>query len=240
MEEKETIIEAFTELAPRYELTVNNELNKFWGWQYEDFIDNLVNNTPVNADGIVLDIATGTGLIPRKLILKNPTIKIVGIDITLAMLKRGKEKISEDDFGRLIYFNNGNAMFMPYGSNTFDIVVCGLATHHMQIPKMMSEVHRILKNDGLFSLADVGGSKLWKFPPINLFIKLLAFVYFMITENKDRAWAEAVSVSNLQTAKEWEETLINNGFSEIRITKLRTNKFWVPNPLFIQAKKQNK
>ena len=31
MEEQEVVVEAFTELAPRYEIVVNNELNKFWG-----------------------------------------------------------------------------------------------------------------------------------------------------------------------------------------------------------------
>lgn len=237
MEEKETIIDAFTELAPRYEKVVNNELNKLWGWQYEDFIDNLVAHTPINSGDIVLDIATGTALIPRKLVLSHPDCKIIGVDITLAMLKSAKEKIAVDDFGKSINLINGNAMFMPYKANTFNVVACGLATHHMDIPQMISEIQRILKDDGIFSLADVGGSKLWKFLPINLFIKLLAFFYFLITENKDRAWAEAVSVSNLQTAEEWEKTLLDNGFTNIQITKLTSNKFWVPNPLLIQAKK---
>ena len=237
METNATVIDAFTELAPRYESVVDNELQKFWGWSYQSFIDNLINNTPTFPGEIILDIATGTTLIPRRLLISNPHSQIVGIDITLAMLKRGKEKISPVDFGKSIHLNNGNAMFMPYGPDAFDVVVCGLATHHMNIPMMMKEVHRILKDGGRFSLGDVGGAKLWKFPPINFLIKIMAFVYFLITENKDRAWAEAISVSNLQTAEEWQTTLIANGFTDIKITPIPSKKFWVPSPLLIQAKK---
>jgi ubiquinone/menaquinone biosynthesis C-methylase UbiE len=239
MESTETVIEAFTELAPRYESVVDNELQKFWGWSYQSFIDNLIANTPTFADERILDIATGTTLIPRKLLISNPHCQVVGIDITLEMLKRGKEKISPLDFGKSILLSNGNAMYMPYNQDTFDVVVCGLATHHMNIPKMMAETHRILKVGGRFSLGDVGGAKLWKFPPINLFIKILAFIYFLLTENKDRAWAEATSVSNLKTAEEWHLTLKENGFTEIKITTLSSNKFWVPSPLLIQAKKNS-
>ncbi len=237
MEEKETIVEAFTELAPRYENIVDNELQKFWGWSYQSFIDNLIASTPTSSGDRILDIATGTTLIPRKLIVKNPECWIVGVDITLAMLKRGKEKINPVDFGKSINLTNGDAMLMPYRSQSFDKVFCGLATHHMKIPLMMSEINRVLKPGGCFSLADVGGSNLWKFPPINLFIKILAYFYFLMTENKDRAWAEASSVSNVRSADEWRETLLENGFIDIRITPIPANKFWVPNPLLIQAKK---
>ena len=239
MEEKTAIKEAFTELAPRYENTVDNELQKFWGLSYKDFIDTLINKTKTNTGEKILDVATGTCLIPRRLVENQRNVIISGIDITFDMLKNGKEKIKKIGANSFISLTTGDAMLMPFRSNIFDVVMCGLATHHMDVPKLLREVFRILKPDGRFSLGDVGGSKLWKFPLIQFFIKILAFFYFLFTENIDRAWAEAKAVTNVQTAESWEEILLEIGYSHIKIQKLQSKKFWVPDPLIIQAQKPN-
>lgn len=237
MEEKEVVVEAFTELAPRYETVVDSELHKFWGWSYDGFIKFLIENTLIESGELLLDIATGTGVIPRAVIQKNPNCKIVGVDITRAMLTQGKKKLDEGLFGKKIFLTTGNAMFMPFASQSYNLVLCGLATHHMQVHQLTAEIHRILKADGRFSLADVGGAKWWRNPIINFFIKILAYFYFLITENKDRAWAEASSVSNVFTAEDWYRILIDAGFKEVKITHLKSKKFWVPDPLLIQAYK---
>ncbi len=237
MEEKEVVVEAFTELAPRYESVVNNELHKFWGWSYEGFIQYLIKNTLINPGDLLLDIATGTCVIPRAIMHTNPNCKVVGVDITQAMLIHGKQKMGSELFGKKVFLTTGDAMQMPFEPSSFDLVVCGLATHHMQVNQLTAEIFRILKENGRFSLADVGGSKLWRNPVINFFIKILAYIYFLVTENKDRAWAEASAVSNVFTAEDWHHILDQAGFKEIKITLLKSSKFWVPDPLLIQANK---
>lgn len=237
MKEKKAIKEAFTELAPRYEKVVDNELHKFWGWSYYKFIENLVINTPIGSTDVILDVATGTGLIPRKLREFGRNVRIVGIDITFAMLKNGKTIISADPKEKKMYFTTGDAMQMPFRPDYFNVVMSGLATHHMNVPVLLAEILRVLKPGGLFSLADVGGTRLWRIPLFSFFIKILAFIYFFITENKDRAWAEAKAVSNIYTKKGWEEILNQTGFVDIKITELESKSFWVPDPLLIQARK---
>ena len=237
MEEKTTIKEAFTELAPRYEKVVDKELQKFWGWSYENFIESLILNTKTIPGEHILDIATGTCLIPRRLIENKRQVKITGIDITHAMLKHGKEKIIKSGMDSNIYLATGDAMLMPFKRNSFELAMCGLATHHMNVSKLLGEVYRVLKPDGRFSLADVGGSSLWRKPIASFFIKILAYIYFLITENKDRAWAEATAVANVQTTDSWFEKLTKVGFTNIEIEKLPSKSFWVPDPLLIQATK---
>lgn len=237
MEEKDAIHEAFTELAPRYEKVVDNELHKFWGWSYYDFIENLVKNTPTTSGEKILDVATGTGLIPRRLIENDRDCKITGVDITLAMLKNGQKILKSKHMELMISYTTGDAMSLPFKSNYFDVVMSGLATHHMNVPTMLGEIVRVLKPGGRFSLADVGGTRLWKNPFIAFFIKILAYVYFFITENKDRAWAEATAVVNIHTKEGWHEILSNSGFTNISITELSSKSFWVPDPLLIQASK---
>jgi len=46
MIEKDTVQEAYTDLAPRYEKTVDDELRTFWGWSYEGFVDHLIQHPP--------------------------------------------------------------------------------------------------------------------------------------------------------------------------------------------------
>ena len=67
MEDKANIIDAFSEMAPRYEKVVDSELNRFWGWSYLGFINLLLASTPVQPQDIILDVATGTGVIPSLL-----------------------------------------------------------------------------------------------------------------------------------------------------------------------------
>ena len=64
MNDKDHIIETFTELAPRYEEVVNAELGRFWGWSYAGFVNQLIQSTPMPEKGKMLDLATGTGVIP--------------------------------------------------------------------------------------------------------------------------------------------------------------------------------
>ena len=68
LSDTDLVIEAFTELAPVYENTVNNELNQFWGISYRDFIHELLSRVYIGNGDLVLDVATGTGVIPQGLV----------------------------------------------------------------------------------------------------------------------------------------------------------------------------
>jgi ubiquinone/menaquinone biosynthesis C-methylase UbiE len=238
MKEQDNIIEAFTELAPRYEKVVDNELKRFWGWSYAGFIDRLIELTPISEGDFILDLATGTSVIPRRLIQKvRKEYEIIGLDITARMLKRGKEKIDQDKENINIHLACGDAMVMPFSNESFNVVMCGLATHHMNVPRMLAEIKRVLRNGGRISMADVGGSRLWHLFMIKAIVRIAAFLYFLVVENSKRAWAEASAVSNIRTAEEWYAILSQLGFVDIRITKLHSKRFWMPDPLVLEATK---
>jgi len=236
MKEKQAVKEAFTELASHYEETVDGELNTFWGWSYQNFVDQLVDRTEILEDQKILDIATGTLFIPRKIIEKNvPGIHITGLDITEFMLRQGKKKVSPEDFNK-ISLTCSDAMAMPFNERSFDVVVMGLASHHMHIPSMLSEMKRVLKPGGLLSIIDAGSSPLWELPIVKFFISVGAFFYFLIKENLTRAWAETRAVTNLRTPEGWQAELQDAGFENINITNLSSKYSWIPKPLAIQCK----
>lgn len=237
MKEKDSVHEAFTELAPRYENVVDHELMTFWGWSYQDFIDRLLEQTTLEPGQKLLDIATGTAVIPRKLADRGfDQNQIIGLDITEAMLHRGIKRIDSEGLSGRIHLTCGDALTLPFAQQTFDIVVTGLASHHMDIDRMLSEVMRVLKTDALFSMIDVGSTPFWRLPVIRFFSRIFAFFYFLITENFSRAWAEAQAVTNVRTAQEWRQSLADLGFRDIDIQPLPSKYAWLPEPLAIRSR----
>ena len=159
MEEQEVVVEAFTELASRYEKVVDSELNRFWGWSYIRFVNRLIGLTIISDGDLILDVATGTAVIPRRLVeAVKKNFHVIGLDITAAMLRRGKEQIEKAAADRDISLSCGDALVMPFGPGSFDLVMCGLATHHMNVPAMLSEMGRVLKPGGRLAMADAAGS----------------------------------------------------------------------------------
>jgi len=236
MDENKNIIETFTEMAPRYEEVVNSELNRFWGWSYSGFVNHFIQMTPVIKTAKILDIATGTGIIPIKLVDEGLALgRVYGLDITLSMLLRAKKKASKNHVSEKIDFVCASAMGMPYVGGFFDLATCALATHHMDVRILLSECHRILREGGMLAIADVGGSRFWKWPGVKFLLRIAAFVYFLIAENPSRAWAEAIAVSNVRSREDWFDLLSSMDYEHIKITKLKSKHYWIPEPLVIQA-----
>ena len=239
MKEKQAVREAFTEMSTHYEKVVDGELNLFWGWSYDNFVTELVKHTHIKKNQKILDIATGTSVIPRKLMEQEiPGVRITGLDITESMLRQAQHKVATSGYQSDIRLVCGNAMALPCADGSFDVVVSGLASHHMDIPLMLSEMKRVLKPGGLLSIIDVGTSPIWETKFFQFFPRIIAFLFFLIRENSTRAWAEAAAVDNLRTPEGWQNDLSQAGFKNIQITKLKSKYKWVPEPLSIQSSYQ--
>jgi ubiquinone/menaquinone biosynthesis C-methylase UbiE len=238
MKERNRIVTAFSEMSQRYETKMNNELNRFWGWSYEEFVNILLNHVQIKSTDVILDVATGTSVIPLRLFQTTPNLKqVVGLDITWGMLLKGRQNTSSlFDEGR-IKLVCGTALAMPLTGSSFELVICGLATHHMEVKNLLLEIQRVLKSHGKLAIADVGGARSWKNPIVKTFIRILAFVYFFFTESKSRAWVEASALTNIRTAQEWQVLLQELGFNEIEVRVMQSKKTWMPNPIIINAKK---
>jgi ubiquinone/menaquinone biosynthesis C-methylase UbiE len=238
MKERDRIVTAFSEMSLRYETKMNNELNRFWGWSYDEFVNILLNNVQIGFTDAILDVATGTSVIPIRLIETHPNLKqIVGLDITLDMLLKGRQKITSLFAEGRIKLLCGTALAMPLTGSSFELVLCGLATHHMEVKNLLTEIHRVLKPHGILAIADVGGARSWKNPIVKTIIRILAFIYFFFTESKSRAWVEASALTNIRTAQEWRAILQELGFNDIVVNEMQSKRSWMPNPILINAKK---
>lgn len=238
MSDNKAVKEAFSGLAPRYETVMNTELKLFWGWSYDEFVNQLIEIIPTRQEDLILDIATGTAVIPIRLSDgKNYGQKIIGLDITPSMLSFAQQKILQSNNGCDIHFTCASAMEMPFKDNIFSLITCGMATHHMDIPKLLGEIKRVLKPGGVLTLSDIGAGQYWRYLPIKAALKMLAFFYYLPAEGFARAWAETIAVSNIYTPEKWQTMVADAGFTNIEITRMAARKFWAPAAIALRAEK---
>lgn len=95
--------------------------------------------TEAGKDAVVLDIATGTGLIAKEFLGK--VDKVIGLDISPEMAEQAKDKMDE------IHFSPAEKM--PFDDNSFDTVVCRQGLQFVELDKVIAEIYRVLKPGGI-------------------------------------------------------------------------------------------
>jgi SAM-dependent methyltransferase len=103
----------------------------------------------------VLDLGCGTG---KQLAMWNvsPADQVVGVDID-----RDALAIARSSFPGRTY-QEGRGEQLPFPDESFDRVVSSVALPYMDIPKALSEIHRVLKSTGSVGLSLHPLSFTWK------------------------------------------------------------------------------
>lgn len=107
----------------------------------------------------ILDVGCGTGSLLILAKQKFPNIKAAGVDADEKILKIFEKKTKR--IGLDIKIIKTGAEEMPFASGSFDLVVSSLVFHHLptELKKQtMKGIHRVLKPNGRFLLADFGPS----------------------------------------------------------------------------------
>ncbi|HVP38546.1 MAG TPA: methyltransferase domain-containing protein [Candidatus Saccharimonadales bacterium] len=112
----------------------------------------LVELAQVQAGDWVLDLATGTA--HSAMALPPAAGVVVGLDLTLAMMREGRAMADERGLGHL-RFVAGDAQELPFADAAFDRVVSRIAPHHfLDIGAALREVRRVLRPGGRFAMID--------------------------------------------------------------------------------------
>lgn len=104
----------------------------------------------------VLDVGTGTALIPIGLCQRSPSLHIVGIDLAVHMLDVGSKNVAEAGFADRITLAKADAKAMPYANDSFDSAVSNSIIHHIPEPiAVLAEMIRVTRPGGLVFVRDL-------------------------------------------------------------------------------------
>ncbi|MCC5599228.1 class I SAM-dependent methyltransferase [Nostoc favosum] len=103
----------------------------------------------IHSDTQVLDLCCGSGQTTQFLVKLSQNV--TGLDASPKSLQRARQNVP------LAVYLEAFAEKMPFADNLFDVVHTSVALHEMQpqqLRKIISEVYRVLKPGGVFTLVD--------------------------------------------------------------------------------------
>ncbi len=104
----------------------------------------------------ILDIGTGPGQLLLAMRKRVPDARIVGVDISPAMVAQAQRKINIYGRDHQVEVQVANANALPFKDGTFDRVVSTGSLHHWKDPiDALSELYRVLRPDSYALLYDL-------------------------------------------------------------------------------------
>lgn len=110
-----------------------------------------------SVDGLkILDVGTGTALIPIELCQRFPGARVLGIDMALSMLDLGRYNIEAASLSERIQLDRVDAKAMGYDTGAFDVVFSNSIVHHIPEPAgCLAEMDRVLRAGGAMMVRDL-------------------------------------------------------------------------------------
>lgn len=111
-------------------------------------------------DGMkVLEAATGSGEMFRRLVAGNPSGVTIGMDLSANMAARTQQRVRSRYPGARARCHAVDARWMPYRDGAFDMVVCCYLLELLSgedIVRTVEEFHRVLRVHGKLALIVIG------------------------------------------------------------------------------------
>jgi demethylmenaquinone methyltransferase / 2-methoxy-6-polyprenyl-1,4-benzoquinol methylase len=210
---KEHVRHMFDSIAWRYDF-----LNHFLSFS----IDKIWRRKAVRSVGglfvkpLVLDVATGTGDLAIAALKLNP-VSVKGIDISEKMLEFGRKKLHSKDLAGRIELMTGDSENIPFQDESFDVTMVAFGVRNFADPlKGLSEMYRVLKNDGVVMVLEF--SRPERFPFRNIysfyFTRMLPFIGRFFSKDKSAYNYLPESVMRFPDNEAFLSLLQEAGFSE--------------------------
>lgn len=104
----------------------------------------------------LLDVGTGTALIPIELCQRNPEVRIMAIDLAISMLDIAIHNVDLAGFRNQIQLAQADAKDSEFEDEMFDAVVSNSIIHHIPEPKtVVAEVIRTTREGGAIFVRDL-------------------------------------------------------------------------------------
>lgn len=208
----------FTTIAPRYDL-LNTMLSFNQDRRWRRFTANQCHGAP---DGMVLDVCTGTGELARTLVQQNDKT-VVGIDFNADMLANANVKLDKWAEGKDIRLIRGDAMRLPFATNTFSCATIGFALRNVaDVAVTFREMARVVKPGGkVISLELTRPPSAWVRPFYYLYLRRIAPIVGGIISGKREAYVYLPdSILEFPPPEKVAEIMRQTGLCEVKTYRL--------------------
>ena len=119
------------------------------------FISDLLDFAPTLPNPI-LDVGTGTALIPVELLRRLPSAVVLGIDAATSMIDLARANVERAGFAESITLEVFDARNLPYVEGDWPCVISNSIIHHIPEPlEVLAEMTRLLTPGGLLFVRDL-------------------------------------------------------------------------------------
>jgi len=106
--------------------------------------------------GQILDLGTGTALIPIEFCRQSPSGHILGVDLAEEMLKAARDNVDRAGYAGRIALEKCDAKGLPFADDSFAAVMSNSIIHHIPEPlDCFREMVRVLRPGGLLFVRDL-------------------------------------------------------------------------------------
>ena len=216
--EKNPIQDMFNAVAPKYDFLnglLSAGCDRYWRKAAVDELEPVTNR-------LFLDVATGTADIALELAHRDQT-RVIGVDFSDAMLKLGKNKVSERKMETSVQLLPGTAENLPLQKDSFDGAISAFgARNFADINTAIGEIHRVLKPKGKIVILE------FSFPQNGLlqwlyrlyFEKILPVMGRCISGHKNAYSYLPNSVGTFPKGKAFASILKDVGFESVKFREL--------------------
>jgi demethylmenaquinone methyltransferase/2-methoxy-6-polyprenyl-1,4-benzoquinol methylase len=125
----------------------------------------MIDHVAPDHPDLVLDVATGPGGVALQLAERSPS-RVVGLDLTLPMLRRGQDNIARRHLGERVQLVNGRAEQLPFPDGRFDALTFTYLLRYVDDPQeTLIELARVVRPGGAVASLEfmVPRSRFWRF-----------------------------------------------------------------------------
>jgi len=136
------IHEMFSSTVPTYDLlnhVFSLNIDRMWRRK-------LVKRAALPSDGHLVDLCTGTADVAIVFAKKRPDITVTGVDFSLQMLARGKQKVDDAGVAGRVELQEADALHLPYENDTFDAATVAFGLRNLpDWPGGIREMARVVE-----------------------------------------------------------------------------------------------
>jgi demethylmenaquinone methyltransferase/2-methoxy-6-polyprenyl-1,4-benzoquinol methylase len=209
----------FDAIAARYDLlntVLSAGVDRYWRWR-------AVRSLRLTGRETAVDLCTGTADLVVALAKPGRAARVVGVDFSAAMLRRGLTKIRDKAGAARTGLARGDAMRIPLASASADGLTMAFGIRNVRDhADAVADCFRVLKPGGRLAILEIGMPRLPVLRTVYAwyFTRLLPRIGRLVSRHADAYTYLPASVGAWETPEAFSATLEAVGFAEVRAVPL--------------------